>query len=178
MKTIRIALIAVVVLALQSGCRHVTSISSSFVRNVTVNPPTAEMMRRAPRWPYLEGDHIVLEIGRGMDYSRRVIDDEEYEGLLLELGEYSIGEKMAIPSQSVAPYFTIRRFGSPSFGRRFQGYLVVKRVGDESIDARLSLWVWWNTRPGERLKTSRFRGTFSFREREVRSPAAPTDNGE
>jgi hypothetical protein len=178
MKAIGIALILVFVLALVSGCRHVTSTRSSFVRNVTVNPPREEMMRGASRSPYLEGDHIVLEIGRGMDYRRRWIDDEEYEVLQLELGDYSIGEKMTIPSEGVAPYFTISRFGSPSFGRKFQGYLVLEGVRKDRVDARLNLWVWWNTRPGDRLKTSRFRGTFSFREREVKHAAVSTDNGE
>ncbi len=177
MKAIGIAVILVLGLALVSGCRHVTSMRSSFVRNVTVNPPTAEMMRGAPGAPYLQGQHTVLEIGRSMDY-RRVIDDEESEFLQLQLGDYSIGEKMAIPSESVAPYFAIRRFGSPSFGRRFRGYLVVESVREDRIDARLSLWVWWNTRPGDKLRTSRFRGTFRFREREVKHPAASTDEGE
>jgi hypothetical protein len=173
MKKIKIGVVLVLGSLLVSGCRHVTSTGSFFVRNVRVNPRTEEMMWREPGSPYLQGDHIVLEIGRSVDY-RRVIDDEESEFLQLQLGHYSIGEKMAIPSQSVAPYFTIRRFGSPSFGRRFRGYLVVEGVEEGRIDARLNLRVWWNTRPGDKLKTSRFRGTYGFVERDLRSPADST----
>jgi hypothetical protein len=111
--------------------------------------------------PPLSGP-LVLKISRHVDTVIRGPDDEEDQLLVLEVRDVHLNQRLSIPSASVKPEFTATRFGPRSTGESFSGYLIIRKVTAEEVDAVIHLVVTARTESGSYKQTAKFRGNYSF----------------
>jgi hypothetical protein len=108
------------------------------------------------------GDRLILKLERHMDTIVRGPDIDEDQLLVLEVRDYQIGQKLLIPSAQVRPEFSVTRFGPSSRGESYRGYLIIRRIEDRQLQARLKLTVTAKTASGDYIQNSRFRGDYTF----------------
>jgi hypothetical protein len=132
-------------LVLASGCAHVASSTARFSQ--TGAGDTAR---------------LVLRISRHMDTVARGPDIEEDQLLVLTLYGFALRQKLAIPSAAVTPTFTVSRLGPDSRGDTFHGYIIVRSVTADKVEATLSLTVTARTTDGSYRQEARFRGDCVF----------------
>ena len=149
-----------------SACNysHVGSPSTTFNRGT---PPMGAAVNEAQSGP------LVLKISRHLDTVVRGPDPEEDQLLVLTVRNFRPGQKLKIPSESVTPEFTVTRFEPGSRGDRFVGYLVVRKVTADKVDASLQLDVTARTASGSYTQTAKFHGTYSFIYRAPDNDSAP-----
>lgn len=116
---------------------------------------------------------FVLKITRHLDTVVRGPDSEEDQLLVLEVRDYQLSERLPIPSDKVSAQFTVTRFGPSSVGERFTGFLIVRKVSADQIDAYLHLDVVARTGSGDYTQTAKFHGEYSFTQREPERSSEP-----
>ncbi|HUJ11759.1 MAG TPA: hypothetical protein VL171_17250 [Verrucomicrobiae bacterium] len=141
MKTI----VALSLVALLTGCAysHIASTVSTFQQPTTGAP-------------------LQLCITRHLDTVIRGPDDEEDQTLVLNVRDFRLNQKLKIPSENVTPEFTVTRFGPHSTGKSYTGYLVVRKVTADEVDAALHLDVVARTESASYTQTAKFHGNFKF----------------
>jgi hypothetical protein len=131
-----------------------------------VGPATATFNRPPPplgtATDETAGGPLVLRVRRHLDTVVHGPDSDEDQLLVLTVQDYRIGQKLKIPSVNVTPEFTVTRFGPGSRGDTFNGYLVVRKVSEDKVDASLHLDVTAHTRSGSYTQTAKFRGDYHF----------------
>jgi len=105
---------------------------------------------------------LVLKISRHLDTIVRGPDSDEDQLLVLTVRNFQPGQRLKIPSESVIPEFTATRFGPSSRGKSFVGYLIVRKVTAEKVDASLHLDVTARTDSASYTQTAKFHGDYSF----------------
>jgi len=120
-----------------------------------------------------QGGPLVLKISRHVDTVVRGPDPEEDQLLVLTVKDFRIGQKLKIPSGSVTPEFTATRFEPSSRGENFVGYIIVKKVTANKVDASLRLDVTARTASASYTQTAKFHGDYSFVYRAPDSDSAP-----
>ena len=152
--------------AFASACNysHVGSPSTTFNRGT---PPLGAAVDEAQSGP------LVLKISRHLDTVVRGPDPEEDQLLVLTIKDFRIGQKLKIPSESVTPEFTATRFEPGSQGESFVGYLIVRKVTPEKVDASLHLDVTARTASASYTQTAKFHGNYSFVYRAPDNDSAP-----
>lgn len=116
---------------------------------------------------------LVLKISRHLDTVVRGPDSEEDQLLVLEIHDYQLNERLSIPSEKVFARFTVKRFGPSSVGERFTGFLIVRKVSADQLDVYLHLDVVARTGSGNYTQTAKFRGDYSFTQREPERSSEP-----
>jgi hypothetical protein len=161
----RIVAATIVFTALVSACNYSHS-----------GPAAATFSRPAP--PSLGAGSLetqiaplVLRISRHLDTVLRGPDNEEDQVLVLEVRDFQINQRLAIPSDNVTADFIATRFGPSSKGQGYVGYLIVKKVTPNKVEAYLHLDVTASTASGSYTQTARFRGDFPFILRHEEAPA-------
>jgi hypothetical protein len=84
-----------------------------------------------------------------------------------------LNQKLKIPSTTVMPEFTVRRFGPRSTGVSYSGYLILRKITPDLVDAYLYLDVIARTESGVYKQTAKFHGNFSFRRQMDESGPTP-----
>jgi hypothetical protein len=142
------------VLASACSYSHVGQASATFVRPVPSVGAGALAEQAGP---------LVLKISRHVDTILNGPDNEEDQVLVLEVHDFRLNQRLQVPSDSVSPQFTITRFGPSSKGNAFTGYLIVKKVTSERVDAYLHVDVTATTTSGSYTQTEEFHGDYTFR---------------
>ncbi len=145
--------------ALLSGCTQVDFTRSTFLPKAEVSPPTSE---NSYRIVYHEGEYLVLEISRKVTNYGHALDEYENQLLVLQIRDIKLNERLAIPSTNVTPHFVVTRFGPTSLGQSYHGFLIIKNIADDEINAYLRLDVTANTRWDTPPEKIRFRGNYVF----------------
>ena len=125
-----------------TGCAHVHHSTGRFT------PPDAT--------------ELILQLTRHVDRVTDGPDLEEDHELVLTLREYSLRRQLPIPSATVKPKFVARRFGADTRGEVFDGYIVLKRMTPDRIDASLNLRITARTKNRTYVQQVRFRGDYVF----------------
>jgi hypothetical protein len=107
---------------------------------------------------------LVLNIRRHIDTIIRGPDIEEDQLLVLEVRTFRLNQRLEIPSENVTAEFTATRFGPPSTGASFAGYLIVKKITDRQVTAYLHLDVTARTASGSYTEQAKYRGDYVFYE--------------
>jgi len=149
-------LLAVVLAAFASACSytHIGPATSTFVRPAPAVDAGSLAAQAGP---------LVLRISRHVDTILRGPDIEEDQLLVLEVHDFRINQRLQIPSDSVAPQFTVTRFGPSSKGDAFTGYLIVKKVTARRVEAYVHVDVTASTTSGSYTQTAKFHGNYTFR---------------
>jgi hypothetical protein len=108
------------------------------------------------------GGPLVLKISRHVDTIVHGPDDEEDQLLTLEVRDVRLNQRLVIPSENVKAEFTATRFGPRSQGDSFSGYLIVRKITADEVDAYLHLDIAARTKSGSYKQTAKFHGNFSF----------------
>jgi hypothetical protein len=149
-------IIAVVLVMLASACSysHIGPAIGTFSR------PTPTLGAGS-----LEGQAgpLVLQISRHLDTVVSGPDSEEDQTLILQVHGFHLNQRLAIPSDSVTPDFTASRFGPTSKGGTFNGYLIIRKITADSVEAYLYLDVTASTASGKYTQTAKYRGNYTFR---------------
>ena len=163
MKTITLA---VCLATFASACNysHVGSPSTTFNRGT---PPLGAAASETQDGP------LVLKISRHLDTVVRGPDPEEDQLLVLTVKDFRVGQKLKIPSESVTPEFTATRFEPSSRGEKFVGYMVVRSVTTNKVDALLHLDVTARNASASYTQTAKFHGNYSFVYRAPDSDSTP-----
>ena len=142
--------------ALFAGCAysHVASTGSTFQQPTTGGP-------------------LELRIARHLDTIVSGPDDEEDQVLVLKVRDVRLNQRLKIPSDTVTPEFTATRFGPRSEGEHFKGFLIVRKVTPDQVDAYLHLDVIARTESGTYKQSAAFHGNFSFWQRTEENGATP-----
>jgi hypothetical protein len=114
---------------------------------------------------------LMLRISRHLDTVLRGPDNEEDQVLVLEVRDFRLNQRLAIPSDNVTADFTATRFGPSSKGQGYAGYLIVKKVTPNKVEVSLHLDVTASTASGSYTQTAKFRGNFAFILRNEEAPA-------
>ncbi len=130
---------------LSCGCAHVASTKMTFLRLTDSS-----------------SDQLTLKIARHLDTIVHGPDIEEDQLLTLEISDYDLNQKLLIPSESVNPQFFVNRFGPSSYGESFVGYIILHKVSDATVEAKLHLTVTARTASGNYVQTAKFRGKYVF----------------
>jgi hypothetical protein len=152
MKTITLAF-CLAIFASACNYSHVGSPSTTFNRGT---PPLGAAMNETQSGP------LVLKISRHLDTVVRGPDPEEDQLLVLTVRNFRPGQKLKIPSESVTPEFTATRFEPSSRGESFVGYLIVRKVTADKVDASVHLSVTARNASGSYTQTAKFHGNYSF----------------
>lgn len=149
-------IIATLLLALASACNysHVGPALGTFSRPT---PPLGAGSLETQVGP------MVLQISRHLDTVMNGPDSEEDQTLVLRVQGYRLNQRLAVPSDNVAPDFTATRFGPTSKGGTFNGYLIIKKITTDRVEAYLHLDVTASTASGKYTQTAKFYGNFTFR---------------
>jgi hypothetical protein len=152
MKTITLA---VCLATFASACNysHVGIPNTTFNR---LSPPLGAAANETTDGP------LVLRISRHLDEVIRGPDPEEDQLLVLTVRDFRPGQRLKIPSENVSPEFTATRFEPSSHGERFVGYLIVRKVTANKVEASLHLDVTARTASGSYTQTAKFHGDYSF----------------
>ena len=119
------------------------------------------------------GGPLVLKISRHVDTVVHGPDDEEDQLLILKVRDVRLNQRLKIPSENVKAEFTATRFGPRSKGESFKGYLIVRKITADQVDAYLHLDINARTESGTYKQTAKFHGNFSFWQRTQESGSAP-----
>ena len=106
---------------------------------------------------------LTLAIRRHLDTVVRGPDNEEDQLLVLRVRNYRLKDRLPVPSDTVAPDFTVTRFGPTSKGQTYVGYLIIKKITADKVEAYLHLDVTASTASGSYTQTAEFDGDFTFR---------------
>jgi hypothetical protein len=148
----RTALLIAVMLA--CGCAHTTLTSATFSHEAALS---AANTAAAP-----DHHHLVLQITRHVDTIINGPDIDEDQLLVLDLRNFRLQQRLPIPSAEVSPRLTITRFGPSSEGKEFRGFLIIKKISSDQVQAYVNLDVIAQTRDGSYSQKVRFRGDFVF----------------
>ena len=131
-----------------------------------VGPATATFVHPAPAVDAgvlaVQAGPLVLRISRHVDTIMNGPDNDEDQLLVLEVHDFRLNERLAVPSDSVAPQFTATRFGPSSKGDSFKGFLIVKKVTPRRVSAYLYIDVTASTASGSYTQTAKFHGDYKF----------------
>ena len=149
------AALVICLAALASACSysHIGSTSATFSR---VPPALGADAVPAPGGP------LVLKINRHLDTVMRGPDTDEDQLLVLEVRDFRLNQRLAIPSEDVTAEFTATRFGPRSTGNSFSGFLILRKVGAKQVVAYLHLDVTASTADARYVQTAKFRGEHKF----------------
>jgi hypothetical protein len=149
-------IIATLLLALATACSysHVGPSAGTFSRPT---PPVGGGSLEGQVGP------LVLQISRHLDTVIGGPDNEEDQTLILHVQGYRLNQRLPIPSESVTPDFTATRFGPTSKGGEFRGYLIIRKITADKIEAYLHLDVTAITASGKYTETAKFHGNYTFR---------------
>ena len=111
------------------------------------------------------GAPLELRISRHLDTVVRGPDDEEDQTLILKVTDSRLNQKLKVPSATVTPEFTATRFGPRSTGESYSGYLILRKITPDLVDAYLHLDVVARTESGTYKQTAKFHDNYSFRRR-------------
>ena len=161
----RVITVAIVFTTLASACNysHMGPAAATFSRPTP--PPLGAGSLEMQTGP------LVLRISRHVDTVLRGPDNEEDQMLVLGVRDFRLNQRLAIPSDNVTADFTATRFGPSSKGQGYAGYLVVKKVTPNKVEASLHLDVTASTASGSYTQTAKFRGNFTFILRNEEAPA-------
>jgi hypothetical protein len=73
----------------------------------------------------------------------------------------------------VSAEFTATRFGPSSKGESFSGFIIVKKITADQVDAYLRLAVTARTESGSYTQRAKFRGNYSFTQRTPAGDPSP-----
>jgi hypothetical protein len=149
-------IIASLLLALVSACNysHVGPAVGTFSRPT---PPVGAGSLESQVGP------LALQISRHLDTVMNGPDNDEDQTLILQVHGFHLNQRLTIPSESVTPDFTATRFGPASKGGNFSGYLIIKKITADSVEAYLHLDVTASTASGKYTETAKYRGNYTFR---------------
>jgi hypothetical protein len=105
---------------------------------------------------------LVLRITRHLDTVWRGPDDEEDQVLELTVRRPAIGERRAIPSDTVTPRFEVTRFGPGSVGTDYHGFLVIREISTNRVVAAVKLKVNASTADRDYMQKAVFNSKFVF----------------
>jgi len=160
-------IIATLLLALTTACSysHVGPARGTFSRPT---PPVGAGSLESQIGP------LVLQISRHLDTVMSGPDNEEDQTLILQVHGYHLNQRLPIPSESVTPDFTVTRFGPTSKGGTFTGYLIIRKITADKIEAYVHIDVTASTASGKYTETAKFYGNYTFRHTdEDASPPSP-----
>ena len=159
----RTTVLALMVVAFASACSysHLGPPAATFNRPATAIGAGSLAVQTGP---------LVLRINRHVDTIVSGPDNEEDQSLVLQVRDFRLNQRLPIPSDSVVPEFTATRFGPPSKGDTFTGYLIIKKVTPTKVSAYLHLDVTASTPSGSYSQTAKFHGDFIFVERTEELP--------
>jgi hypothetical protein len=152
MKTVGLA-IGLAALASACSYSHIGSTSATFHHVAPALDADAAQTQAGP---------LVLKISRHLDTVMRGPDTEEDQLLVLEVRDFRLNQRLAIPSENVTPEFTATRFGPRSTGNNFSGFLILRKVGANQIVGYLRVGVTASTASGRYVQTAKFRGEYKF----------------
>jgi hypothetical protein len=141
--------------ALASACNysHIGATSATFHR---IAPATGADVAPTPTGP------LVLKVSRHVDTVIRGPDIDEDQVFVLEVHDFRLNQRLALPSENVTAEFTATRFGPRSTGDSFRGFLIVRKAGPKRVVAYLHLDVTASTANGRYVQTAKFRGEQTF----------------
>jgi hypothetical protein len=105
---------------------------------------------------------LTLAIRRHLDTVVHGPDTEEDQLLVLRVRNFRLNQRLIIPSDAVAPDFSVTRFGPPSKGQTYKGYLIIKKITNDKVKASLHLDVTASTPSGAYTQTAKFSGDYTF----------------
>jgi hypothetical protein len=105
---------------------------------------------------------LVLAVRRHVDTVIKGPDTDEDQLLVLKVQNFRLHERLAIPSDTVSPDFSVTRFGPPSKGQTYNGYLIINKVAADKVEAYLHLDVTASTPSGSYTQTAKFHGNYTF----------------
>jgi len=126
---------------LLSGCAHIAATKATFTQT---------------------GGVLALQIDRHMEELMHAPDLEEDQTLVLELRDYQIGERLAVPSAKAQARLEVQRFGPTSYGREFTGWVMVRKVTAAKIVADVKLVVTARTITGNYVQIEKFNDQYQF----------------
>ena len=162
----RLITLAIVFTTFASACNysHTGPAAATFSRPVPPSLGAGSLeMQTSP---------LVLRISRHLDTVLRGPDNEEDQVLVLQVRDFRLNQRLAIPSDNVTADFTATRFGPTSKGQGYTGYLIVKKVTPNKVEVNLHLDVSASTESGSYTQTAQYRGnvTFILRNKEAFAP--------
>jgi hypothetical protein len=130
-----------------SGCAysHVASTNATFAQSDGGNAP-----------------ELVLRISRHLDTVLSAPDSEEDQLLELVVRRPTIGERRAIPSDTVTPRFQATRFGPASIGTDYHGFLRIREISTNRVVAIMKLKVTASTPESGYTQKAVFNDKFIF----------------
>lgn len=146
--------VLLVIAACSWGCAHTTLTGATFFREGTF--PTLNPAATAGP------NHLVLQITRHVDTILSGPDIEEDQRLILDLRNVRLQQRLPIPSAEAVPQLLVTRFGPPSEGKEFRGFVIINQISSNQVQASLSVDVVVLTRDGGYSQNVRFRGDFKF----------------
>jgi hypothetical protein len=149
-------IIAVVLLMLASACSY-SHIGPSIGTFSRPTPPVGAGSLEGQVGP------LVLQIGRHLDTVMNGPDNEEDQTLILQVQGFHLNQRLAISSDYVTPDFTATRFGPTSNGGTYSGYLIIRKITADKVEAYLYLDVTASTASGKYTQTAKYRGNYTFR---------------
>src|SRR5262249_23049038 len=90
-----------------------------------------------------EDDRVVLHLARKIGNVEA--DAGEWQTFVIEIQNPRACERIQIPSNRVACYFRIDRFGPHSLGKSFRGEVRIRDVTPDLVDASLSVSIEYTT---------------------------------
>jgi hypothetical protein len=105
---------------------------------------------------------LTLAIRRHVDTVIHGPDAEEDQLLILRVRNFHLNVRLPIPSDTVSPDFSVTRFGPPSKGHTYVGYLVIKKITTDKVEVYLHLDVTASTPAGSYTQTAKFDGDYTF----------------
>jgi hypothetical protein len=105
---------------------------------------------------------LVLRITRHMEEIVHGPDIDEDQLLVLELRDFELNKKLAIPSEKVTLGFSVTRFGPSSKDVTSKGYIIVRSVSDKKVVSHLHLDIVARTSDGSYTQQVKFHGDYTF----------------
>jgi hypothetical protein len=112
--------------------------------------------------PTKEGP-LELHVGRHLDTVLKGPDLEEDQVLILKVRNIRLNQKLKVPSDNVTAEFSITRFGPSSAGEGYTGYVILRKITAEEVEAYLHLDLMARTGSGSYPQKEKFRGNYIFR---------------
>ena len=141
--------------ALASACSysHIGQTMATFTRLETASATETNHASDAP---------LVLNIRRHIDTVLRGPDIEEDQHLRLEVRRVRLNQRLSVPSDKVIADFTATRFGPPSKGVDFSGFLIVTKIATNLVTANVHVDVTARTESGSYTEQVKFRSEYKF----------------
>jgi len=117
---------------------------------------------------------LTLAIRRHLDTVLHGPDVDEDQLLVLRVRDFRINQRLPIPSDIVSADFSVTRFGPPSKGQTYLGYLIIRKITADMVEAYLHLDVTATTSLGKYTETAKFYGDYKFvrSDEDVTQPAS------